>query len=74
MRFRDDKPGDLDRARIGVREWRKQHPQGTAEQLVCDLASQFHADYEVVLRGVLFAIDSHDTKITTGISIFGETR
>jgi hypothetical protein len=74
MRFRDDKPGDLDRARMVVREWRKQHPQGTAEQLVCDLAGHFHADYAVVLRGVLFAIDSHDTKITTGISILGENR
>jgi hypothetical protein len=74
MRFRDEKPGDLDRARMAVREWREQHPQGTSEQLVFDLAGQFHPDYAVVLRGVLFAIDSHGTKITTGISILGENR
>jgi hypothetical protein len=74
MRYRDAKPGDLDRARMVVREWRKQHPQGTAEQLVSDLVGQFHADYAVVLRGVLFAIDSRDSKITTGISILGENR
>ncbi len=69
MRFRDDKPGDLDRARAAVREWREQHPSGTAEQLVTDLAGQFHPDYVVVLRGVLFAVDSRDARITAGISI-----
>ena len=69
MRFREDKPGDLDRARTAVREWRERHPQGTVEQLVCDLVGEFHPDYTVVLRGVLFAVDSHDTKTTTGISV-----
>jgi hypothetical protein len=69
VRFREDKPGDLDRARTAVREWRERHPQGTAEQLVCDLAGEFHPDYAVVLRGVLFAVDSHDTKTTIGISV-----
>ncbi len=59
---------------MAVREWREQHPQGTGEQLVFDLADQFHPDYAVVLRGVLFAVDSQDTKITTGISIIGENR
>jgi hypothetical protein len=58
VRFREDKPGDLDRARTAVREWRERHPQGTAGQLVCDLAGEFHPDYAVVLRGVLFAVDS----------------
>jgi hypothetical protein len=74
MRFRDDKPGDLERAREAVREWRERHPQGTAEQLVTDLIGQFHSDYGVVLRGVLFAVDSHDTRITTGISVSAENR
>lgn len=69
MRFREYRPADLERARKAVREWREQHPQGTAEQLVSDLGSQFPTDYGVVLRGVLFAVDSHDARITTGISI-----
>jgi hypothetical protein len=69
MRFREDKPGDLDRARAAVGAWREQHPRGTAEQLVADLGSQFHPDYPVVLRAVLFAVDSHGAKITTGVSI-----
>jgi hypothetical protein len=69
VRFRDDKPGDLDRARTAVREWRERYPQGTAEQLVSDLAGEFRPDYAVVLRGVLFAVDSNGAKITTGISV-----
>jgi hypothetical protein len=68
MRFRDDKPGDLERARTAVREWREEHPRGTAEQLVSDLVGEFHPDYAVVLRGVLFAVDSHGAKIITGAS------
>jgi len=37
MRFREDKPEDLDRARAAVAAWRAQHPQGTDAQLVADL-------------------------------------
>jgi hypothetical protein len=74
VRFRDDKPGDLDRARTAVREWRERYPQGTAEQLVSDLAGQFHPDYGPVLRGVLFAVDCNGAKITTGISVIRENR
>lgn len=69
MRFRDDKPGDIERAREAVRGWREQNPRGTAEQLVTDLIGQFHPDYGPVLRGVLFAVDSHGAKIATGVSI-----
>ncbi len=74
MRFRDDKPEDLDKARAAVAAWREQHPQGTAEDLVADLGGQFHPDYGPVLRGVLFAVDSHGAKIATGISIIGDAR
>ncbi len=74
MRFREDKPGDLDRARAAVAAWREQHPQGTNEQLVAYLGSQFHPDYAVVLRGVLFAVDSHGAKITTGVPVAGAAR
>jgi len=69
MRFREDKPEDLDRARAAVAAWREQHPQGTADELVTDLGGDFHRDYAVVLRGVLFAVDSHQAKIAAGVSI-----
>jgi hypothetical protein len=68
MRYRENKPEDLMRARAAVAAWRGQHPQGTAKQLVRDLDGQFHRDYGVVLRAVLFAVDSHAAKITTGLS------
>jgi len=74
VRFREDKPEDLDRARAAVAAWREQHPEGTADQLVADLGGQFHRDYGVVLRGVLFAVDSHAAKITTGVSIIEVSR
>jgi len=74
VRFREDKPEDLDRARAAVAAWREQHPEGTADQLVADLGGQFHRDYGVVLRGVLFAVDSHGAKITTGVSIIEVSR
>ncbi len=69
MRFREDRPEDLIRARSAMAAWRQQHPQGTAEQLVADLGSQLHRDYGVVLRAVLFVVDSHAAKITAGLSI-----
>jgi hypothetical protein len=74
MRYRENKPEDLKRARAAVAAWRSQHPQGTAEQLVQDLGGQFHRDYGVVLRAVLFAVDSHAAKITTSLSTVGAVR
>ena len=74
MRYRENKPEDLKRARAAVAAWRGQHPQGTAEQLVQDLGGQFYCDYGVVLRAVLFAVDLHAAKITTGLSIVGTVR
>ncbi len=67
MRFREDKPEDLDRARAAVAAWREQHPQGTADELVADLGSQFHKDYAVVLRAVLFAAGRHGARISAGV-------
>ena len=57
MRFREDNPADLDRARAAVAQWREQHPAGTADQLTAALGSQFHPDYGPVLRAMLFALD-----------------
>lgn len=69
MRFSEDSPQDLARARSAVKEWRERNLLGTAEQLIADIGSQFHPDYGTVLRGILFAVDSHGAKIITGVSI-----
>jgi hypothetical protein len=57
MRFREDKPADLDRARAAVTAWREQNPAGTEDQLTAALGPQFHPDYGPVLRAVLFTHD-----------------
>ena len=61
MRYREDKPADLDRARAAVAEWRKQNPAGTADQLTAALGPQFHPGYGPVLRAVLFTHDRQNT-------------
>ncbi len=67
MRFRDDSPEDLDRARAAVAQWREQHPAGTEDQLTAALGPQFHPGYGPVLRAVLFALDRHRARdITEG--------
>jgi hypothetical protein len=60
MRFREDHPADLDRARTAVAQWREQNPAGTEDQLLAALGPQFHRDYAPVLRAVLF---THDRQI-----------
>jgi hypothetical protein len=60
MRFREDNPEDLDRARTAVAQWREQNPAGTENQLLAALGPQFHPDYAPVLRAVLF---THDRQI-----------
>jgi len=75
MRFREDHQEDLDRARREVAEWWQRNPQGTADQLVVDLIGQFHHDYGPVLRSVLFALERHEARTATGISVIaGEDR
>jgi hypothetical protein len=66
MRFRDERPGDLDRARAAAAAWRDQNPEGTPEDLIAAVGCQFHLDYAVVLRGVLFAVDRHRARQITG--------
>ncbi len=74
MRFREDSPEDLARARAAVAAWREQNPAGTAGQLVAALGGQFHRDYGPVLCAVLFAVDRHRARITTGIPVAGAAR
>ena len=57
MRFSEDKPGDLERARAAVAQWREQNPAGAEEQLIAALGSRFHPDYGPVLRAMLFRYD-----------------
>ncbi len=68
MRFRENKPEDLDRARAEVAAWRERTPQGTADQLVAELGGRFHKDYGPLLRAVLFTVDRHAARTITGIT------
>jgi len=69
VRFGEDRPEDLVRARFEVAAWRSQNPRGTAEQLLADIGHAYRRDYGPVLRSVLFSLDSHAAKITTGITV-----
>jgi len=69
MRYREDKPEDLARAREEVAARRVRNPQGTAEQLLGDIGPGYHKDYGPVLRSVLFSVDSHAAKAATGILV-----
>jgi hypothetical protein len=66
VRFRDDNPADLTRARTAVAAWRYRNPAGTAEDLISAIGHQFHRDYGIVLRAVLFAVDRHQARGITG--------
>jgi hypothetical protein len=68
VRFREDSPEDLARARTAIADWRDRNPAGTAEELVATIGHQFHQDYAVVLRAVLFAVDRHRARQVTGIA------
>ena len=57
MRFREDNPADLERARAAVAQWREQNPAGADEQLIDARGPQFHPDYGPVLRAMLFRFD-----------------
>ena len=67
VRYREDTPGELARARAAVAAWRDRNPAGTCEELIATIGHQFHRDYGVVLRAVLFAVDRHRARQITGI-------
>jgi hypothetical protein len=67
VRYREDRPEDLARARAMVAAWRDRNPAGTGEDLLAAIGTQFHRDYGVVLRAVLFAVDRHRARQVTGI-------
>ena len=64
MRYREDTPGELDRARAAVAAWRDRSPAGTGEELLAAIGHQFQHDYSVVL----FAVERHRARRVTGIS------
>jgi len=65
MRFAED---ELARARAAVREWRVEHPEGTAAQLVNQVGARFHPDWAPVLHAMLFVADRHAARVVTGIT------
>ena len=67
MRFREDNQADLARARTAVTTWRDQYPAGTSDEIVAAVGRQFHPDYGVVPRAVLFAAVRHRAREVTGI-------
>jgi hypothetical protein len=48
VRFRENNPADLARARAAVADWRSQNPLGTDEELLAAVSRQFHRDWAVV--------------------------
>ena len=72
MRFRDDNPAELARARTGVASWRDQNPAGSAEELTAAIGHRFHRDYDVVLRAMLFAADRRRARQVTGTAFLGQ--
>jgi hypothetical protein len=73
VRFRDDNPEDLARARAEIAAWRARHPAGTGEQLVAAIGHRFHRDYGPVLRAVLFAVDRHNAWQVIGAAGNGDS-
>ena len=68
MRFRDENPADLTRARTVVAAWRDQNPAGMGDELAAAVGRHFHPDYGVVLRALLFAVDRHRARQVNGIA------
>ena len=68
MRYREDTPGELARARAAVAAWRDRNPAGTGEELIATIGHQFQRDYGVVLRAVLFAVDRRRAHQVTSIA------
>ena len=67
MRFREDNPEDLVRARAEIAAWRAPAPGwGQAEELVAAVGHRFHRNYAPVLHAVLFVVDRHRAHKITG--------
>ena len=69
VRYREDSPGELARARAAVAAWRDRNPAGTGKDLIAALGGEFHRDYGIVLRVVPFTVDRHRARQVTGIPV-----
>ncbi len=58
MSFREDTPAVQRRAREQVAAWRQQHPEGTPEEMLTELAGGFPNGYAVFLRSALYLADN----------------
>ena len=58
MRFSEDTPAVQRRAREQVAAWRQQHPEGTPEEMLTELADGFPKGYGVFLRSALYLVDN----------------
>ncbi len=67
VRFRNERPEDLQAARAVVAAWRQQNPAGTTEQLIDAVGAQFRDDWGPVLRAVLYVVDKHAARAICGI-------
>jgi hypothetical protein len=67
MRFREEKPSDLARARKAVAKWRAADSEGTPEQMVGAVGPAFPQEWGIVFRGVLAAVDRHQARTVTGV-------
>jgi hypothetical protein len=67
VRYREDMPGELARARAAVAAWRGQNPAGNGEEMIAAIGHHVHQDYGAVLRAMLFAVDRHRARQVTGI-------
>ncbi len=70
-RYRDNTPALQARAEKAVAAWRREHPQGTYDQLAADLAPDFPKGYAPVLRSLLFVLERHEARMVTGATITG---
>jgi hypothetical protein len=74
VRYCDDTPGDLAWVRAAVAAWRDRNPVGTGEDLLAAIGHQFHQDYAIVLRAVLFAVDRHRARRSPAYPLRGDGR
>jgi len=52
-----------------VRGWREEHLDGTARDMLKAIGADFHKDYGVVLRALLYRASSPAPTVPAGVSI-----
>lgn len=58
-----------DKTRQAVFAWMTANPEGSYVEMVVGLWPQFpYKNYDIVLRGILFAVDQQDSRPVTGVT------